>query len=208
MGNPHGLEGAMTVGDMRRQYDKASASYSLVQRQHTVAMKKQHTLQELTLDIEEALVVLQTVARETQEQIKYELKDIVDEGLNTVFPGKYTSDLEFETKYDRTEARPVLWSGKNCMDPTYNNGGGVGDILSFAYRLALLVISKNDKVLILDEPMKFVSVDLRESVYSILKDLSTDLGVQIIMSSHDDHAIAIADKVFSFEWREGISYVN
>jgi ABC-type Mn2+/Zn2+ transport system ATPase subunit len=61
-----------------------------------------------------------------------------------------------------------------------------------------LVISKNEKVLVLDEPMKAVSVDLREDVYSILKTLSTEMGLQVIMTSHDEYAKAIADKIFEF----------
>ena len=45
--------------------------------------------------------------------------------------------------------------------------------------------------------MKFVSKDLLISVSEFMKELSTKLGIQIIMVTHENQFIDVADKVFS-----------
>ncbi|ETR66914.1 MAG: hypothetical protein OMM_12184 [Candidatus Magnetoglobus multicellularis str. Araruama] len=39
--------------------------------------------------IEKAQVLLQTIAQDTQNQLKFHIQDIVDTGLDTCFPGQY-----------------------------------------------------------------------------------------------------------------------
>jgi ABC-type cobalamin/Fe3+-siderophores transport system ATPase subunit len=67
------------------------------------------------------------------------------------------------------------------------------------------MISKTQKVLLLDEPMKFVSEGLKPKVYEIMKRLSDDLGIQIIAVTHDPLMIDIADKVYVVKKEKGIS---
>lgn len=158
--------------------------------------------------IEEAQTFLQQVARDTQEQIRYHLEDIVNMALDTVFPMCYTFRIVFEIKRNKTEARLCLFDGDKEIDPMYSNGGGVKDILTFALRVALLLISKNRRVLILDEPFKFISADLKENAFQIMRRLSTELGIQIIAVTHDEGMIEIADKVIRVSKKEGVAYVE
>lgn len=158
--------------------------------------------------IEEAQVFLQRVARDTQEQIRFHLEDIVNLALDTVFPMRYTFRIVFEVKRNKTEARMCLLKGEREIDPMYSNGGGVKDILAFAVRIALLMVSKNRKLLVLDEPFKFISEDLKEAAFSIMKRLSSELGIQIIAVTHDVGMIEIADKVIRVRKKGDISYVE
>jgi DNA repair exonuclease SbcCD ATPase subunit len=199
----------MTVQDMSIQYHRADARHMALMEQLATLQKKETDLTTASLDAEEALIIFQEVEKAMHEKIRFKIKDIVDVALNSIFPGKYTCDLEFSTKRDQTEAKPVLYTKEGyVLNPMTSNGGGVKDILSFSLRIALLVISKNEKVLVLDEPMKAVSVDLREDVYSILKSLSTEMGLQVIMTSHDEYAKAIADKIFEFTLIGGETNAN
>lgn len=158
--------------------------------------------------IEEAQAFLQQVAKDTQEQIRYHLEDIVNMALDTVFPMCYTFRIVFEIKRNKTEARLCLFDGEREIDPMFSNGGGVKDILTFALRVALLLISKNRRVLILDEPFKFISADLKEAAFEIMKRLSKELGVQIIAVTHDEGMMDIADKVIRVSKREGVAHVE
>lgn len=158
------------------------------------------------LHIEEAQALFQQVAKDTQEQIRFHLEDIVNLALETVFPSRYQFKIIFEIKRNKTEARLALLDDGHEIDPMYSNGGGVTDILSFALRIALLVISKNRKLLILDEPFKFISADLKEQAFGILKKLSEELGIQIIAVTHDKEMIESADKVVTIRKEKGVSY--
>lgn len=166
------------------------------------------TTKELLASMEEAQAFIQQVAKATQEKIRYRLEDIVNLALTAVFGTKYRFEIRFEAKRGQTEAELLLFDGENELDPTESNGGGLCDVLSFALRVALLIISKNRKVLILDEPMKFVSRDLKQACYGIMKKLSEELHIQIIAVTHEDVFIEIADTVFKVQQKEGVSWVQ
>lgn len=84
------------------------------------------------------------------------------------------------------------------FNPIDENGGGVVDIVSFALRIALWNIKKGKKLnaLILDEPFRFISEDLRYKAGEILKQLSEKLKLQFIIVTHDPNIIEIADRSF------------
>ena len=149
--------------------------------------------------LEDAQTFLQKVAQETQEHLKFKIEDIVNLALETCFPGEYSFRLNFNISRGKTEAELVFLSQSSDrpIDPMNASGGGVVDIACFALRIASYVLEQGiDNVIVLDEPMKFVSKDLLDSAGEILKVLSTKLGLQIIMVTHENKFIDIADKVF------------
>lgn len=148
---------------------------------------------------EEAQTFLQKVAQETQEHLKFKIEDIVNLALETCFPNEYTFQLNFNIARGKTEAELVFLSQSTNrpVDPMNASGGGVVDIACFALRIASYVLEQGiDNVIVLDEPMKFVSKDLLESAGQILKTLSNKLNLQIIMVTHENKFIDVADKVF------------
>lgn len=198
----------MTLEECHDTIIKAESRVELLTGQKESLEKKVVSGKENLIYLEEAQALFQQVAKETQEQIRYHLEDIVNLALDTVFPGRYAFRIIFEIKRNKTEARIVLMDGEHEIDPMYSNGGGVTDILSFALRIALLMISKNRKLLLLDEPFKFISMDLKEEAFAILKRLSKELGIQIIAVTHDKEMIESADKVFTIKKEKGVSYVD
>ena len=187
---------------------RAEAQYHITQVANQEAAKTRDDLlaYEQTLDVAQALI--QRVARDTQEQIRYNLENIVNLALDTVFPDMYEFRLIFETKASQTVARIVVMENGVELDVLDSTGGGLADILSFSLRMALLVISRNMKCLILDEPFRFVSENLRPKVYEIMKRLSTDMGIAVLMVTHDLMAIEVADYVYRVKKEGGVSYAT
>lgn len=149
--------------------------------------------------LEQAQAFLQKIAQDTQSQLKFQIEDIVNLALETCFPNEYIFQLQFTIARGKTDAELVFLSQKTNrpIDPMNASGGGVVDITSFALRIASYVLEQGtDNVIILDEPMKFVSKDLQARVGDILKTLSEKLGLQILMVTHITEMIDIADKVF------------
>ena len=105
-------------------------------------------------DAKEAQIFLQGVARNVQEKAHHQIASIVTECLAAVFDDPYEFKILFEEKRGKTEARLVL---------------------SRPARRRLLV---------LDEPFRFVSRDYRPAVKMLLTKLAEDFGVQIIMTTH------------------------
>ena len=163
------------------------------------------------VDIEKAQAFIQKVAQDTQSKLKFHIEDIVNLALDTVFPGEYLFKVEFVIMRGKTEANLVFIdraSGRE-IDPMISNGGGALDLACFALRLACHTLEKEcDDVIIADEPFKFMSKDLRERGGQLLRELSKKLGLQIIMVTHIDEFIDIADKVIEVKKKDGVSYVE
>ena len=150
-------------------------------------------------NLEKAQVFLQGVAQETQNQLKFRIEDIVNMALETCFPDEYSFELNFNVSRGKTDCELVFLSRKTGreVDPMNASGGGVVDVACFALRTACYVLEQGiDDVIVLDEPMKFVSEDLRERVCEVIKNLSWKLGIQFIIVTHIPEFVEIADRVF------------
>jgi DNA repair ATPase RecN len=144
--------------------------------------------------MKKARALLQEVAQQTQKKLEYSVETLVTLALNSVFPNAYDFKVQFEQKRNKTECS--LWFNKSgdLLKPLDSSGGGPIDVAALALRMTFWRISDVSPVLILDEPLKFVSADYREACGLILKELSSKLGVQIIMVTHLPELVPFSDK--------------
>jgi ABC-type Fe3+/spermidine/putrescine transport system ATPase subunit len=72
------------------------------------------------------------------------------------------------------------------MDPLDATGGGVCDVAAFALRVACLMLSQPPKrrLLVADEPFRFVSEEYRPAVRQMIETLADELGIQFILVTH------------------------
>lgn len=192
----------MNFEKIEKLFNQSKGAYSQIQKslKETIELKK-YSEKKLKL-IEEAQIFLQTVAQSTQEKLKFQIEDIVNIALETVFPDEYEFKIEFNVSRGKTDAELVFLDKRTgqTIDPMDAAGGGVVDLTCFALRIASWSLEKTcDNVLILDEPMKFVSRDLISNVCEIMQRLSKKLNLQIILVTHIPEFVNIADKVFEIK---------
>lgn len=202
----------MYYTDIRKLHTQAIAVRDLRIREKRQNDENLETIRNRMVLLENAQVLLQTVAKETQEHLKFQIEDIVNLALDTCFPNEFTFSIEFVIKAGRTEAELRFTSQKTGrpVDPMNAVGGGVVDVTAFALRIASYALDNTcDNVIILDEPMKFVSKDLLYRAGEILRTLSERMNLQIIMVTHEQKFIDIADRIFTVtKDSDGISHVK
>lgn len=148
---------------------------------------------------ERAQMIIQEVARKTQEKIKFHIEDVVGLAISTIFGNEYNFELDFVVKRNKTECDMFLIDKEgNRFNPIDDNGGGVVDLVSFALRISLwnLQRGKKNNTIILDETFKHLSKDNIDNVSMLLKNLSERLEIQFILVTHIPEFSEIADKVF------------
>lgn len=111
----------------------------------------------------------------------------------------YAFKVSFVQRRGTTEADLLFVKNGEELDPLSCSGGGALDIASFALRIALWSLNKTSNVFILDEPFKFLSLDLQENAGNMLHALAEKFGLQIIMVSHNERIIAGADNLITVE---------
>jgi len=182
------------------------------QLEQTIAQQKTnlatYKLKEIAIDEVDALI--QLTAQETQNTLRYHIEDLVQSALDSCFPDMYDFLVDFVIKRGKTEADMYLLdnlNGKQKVKPTESNGGGLVDLVAFSLRLVSWSLSQTAPIILLDEPFKWLSVDLRPLAGEMMRALSEKLGLQIIMVTHDEAMIDISDRVFKVTKRKGVSNV-
>lgn len=202
----------MEFEKIEKLFNQSKGAYSQIQKRlEEVTELKAFSEKKLKL-IEEAQAFLQKVAQSTQEKLKFQIEDVVNLALESVFPNEYEFKIEFNVSRGKTDAELVFQDKRTgqTIDPMEASGGGVVDLTAFALRLSAFALeSGTDNVIILDEPFKFISRDLQERAGEILKTLSEKMKLQIIMVTHIPEFIEVADRVFEVKKNEnGISKIT
>lgn len=167
--------------ESRRQLDAAEAELVTVKDRLKLAQADQ-------LHWQNAQKVLQEAAQAVQTQAHRQIAEAVTSCLAAVFDDHYTFHIDFDRKRGKTEARLYFMRHGEEVDPIEASGLGVVDVAALALRIACLRLHSPPvaPVLILDEPMRWVSRANKPKVAALLQKLSDEMGVQIIMTTHDD----------------------
>lgn len=152
-----------------------------IERANVARLKQEltalHELQQLT----------QHIAASCQQRVHKQICEVVSACLAAIFPNPYTFHIRFVSKRGRTEAVPVFARNGSEVAPLDAAGGGVVDVSVFALRLASIVSASPSirRVLVLDEPWRFVAKALRPKLATMVETLSKKMKCQIILTTHE-----------------------
>jgi len=159
------------------------------------------TLRKKLRNTENAELIIQKVALETQAEIQIYVSDLVSLALSSVYDDAYEFKLDFKIKRGKTECSPVFTRDGKDYVPGKETGGGPVDIASFALRLALYCLQKGriNNTILLDEPSRFLDIKSKPRFAKLISRLSKELDVQFLIVTHDVAYTEKADKVFEIE---------
>ncbi len=157
---------------------------------------------------EQAREIIKLATLKTQKGLEYHISSIVTTAQSAIFDDPYDFEVDFVERRGKTECD--LWFSKNGnrVPPLFGSGLGAVDIAAFALKVASLSMSHYRQVLILDEPFRYLSLNYHEGAGEMIKEISNNLGIQIIMITHSERMGDQADKVFKVTQRKGISKVE
>ncbi len=159
-----------------------------------------------------ALVFLETLANSRRSTIKTKIESVLTEAIKMIYGEQYHVELVYSVKNNRShmDIEVVKKTPLGIVQRTMEGfGGGISDCLSVPLRLLVLLGSKqSDKVCILDEAYKHVDVDRVENVANFIKNIAKKLGVQIILLSHHEAMVSVADSVFQIKDDNGKSLIK
>lgn len=154
---------------------------------------------------EKVRVIIQDIAQKTLANLSFHISSIVSSALYAVFPDAPPFEAIFIKARNQMEC--WLWLIKDgvYMKPIESSGGGLCDVISFALRITHWTLSPTRPTFILDEPFKFVSVDLQPRCAEMVRMLAESEGLQIVMVSHLPEITMVADREYLVKLDRGIS---
>lgn len=169
-------------------YKQHEAAWSVVKANE----KKIQDLRKKAEHWEEVQHEIRVMSEALQTQLYSRITDMVTHCLSYVFGDEYSCEIQTDQKRGNVEAYIRVLKGDVTLDPVSACGGGVVDIVSMSLRLCAVVgdgRQKNRRILVLDEPFKFLSVQYRPRAAELLTQLSEQLDFQLIIVSHDPEFI-------------------
>lgn len=192
------------LADVARLEGRLSSSRAVLE-----AAKKRVQTAEAELEFaEKVLVLVRTVAQQTQQQLEYQVSELATVALASVLPDPYKVQVFFEIKRGRSEAAIQFQRRGKSIDPISAAGGGTGDLAAFALRASLRALHHDLRpILILDEPFKFLhGRSQQEKSCEIVEQIAKVEGTQVIVISQEEDGLSeVADKVYKVEQSKGIS---
>ena len=189
-----------TLQELRTALDGLKGQQRALERQREQAIARQQEAAQAALECEEAQVIIQTVARETQDQLRIPLEDMANLAMAAVFDNPYTMRVEFPTRRNRTEC-DILFSrgGRDIKDLEFSGGGGAVDVAAFGLQMAMFALLRSHvrPILIYDEPLRWLKGgDYPERGALMISELARELGLIVLMVSHIPEQKVGADRLF------------
>jgi len=200
----------MNIQQYRTELERRKGRQSQLQTSVDGCEHKIKVFEQQEKDLQQAQLILQSVAKLTQDELCFHISELVTLALEAVFPDPYKFVLEFVLRRGKSEADLYFLKGKERVHPTTASGGGAVDVAAFALRVSLWSLKRprTRNVLILDEPFRFLSEDLQPKASQMLKEISERLKLQMIIVTHEYQLLESADKVFDVKMKKGISSVT
>ena len=200
----------MTVASLRTELEQRKGRLTQINLDLKECKRSlKHTNRDLIKHMQ-AREIVKTVGLATQQQLEYHFSDIVTSALQAVFPDPYSLSVKFVERRGKTECDLGFERDEVVIDPISASGGGAIDVAGFALRVAAWSMQhpKSRPILILDEPFRYLSTDLQEKAGGMLHEISSRLGIQMIIVTHEEELISCGDKIFSVRQTKGISRVS
>jgi len=199
----------MEFEDIKSRYDKLFArKASLLIEERKLTRKIRKTRRKIK-DHVDARNLLNEAITIIHKKFKDRIEATVTRSIRQIFNRDLSFELVYKVKRNEIESRIIVKENGEELDPKDDLGGSIIDIISFTFRIILWHMSspKTRNVFILDEPFKWTG-KLISLTGMIMKELSKKLRFQVILITHDDDLIEIADKVFKIEHVKGKSRVK
>lgn len=172
-------------------------------------IEKLKELKELEENLLKTRAIFQQAAGLTQQQLEFHISGLVSTALAAIWEDPYEFKVEFVERRGKTEADLLIEKDGLKVKPLDSTGGGEIDVIALALRMAFWSLAKTTRpLLILDEPLKNLSEDLHDKAVEMLKMLTKELNLQIIMVTHIKKLIACGDRIYNFKLVNGVTKVK
>ena len=212
---------------LRTRHSQAQGQRDLLISQRR---EKEEELAAARQDIElwrDVQTLLSKASEFARQQLKQRIEQTVTAALAAIFAD---STMRFEIEMKDIGGKPAAdWRVVSCYEipakagdedvkisaytvvasPEDAKGGGVTDVVSLAWRLALLELSRPrvEGPVLLDEPGKMISKEYLPIVAEFLKQYAAKTGRQIIMVTHHEALADVADVGYVVKQENGVSEV-
>lgn len=170
-------------------------------------------LQLLSESCEKVSILFRSLADTKQQHCQNQIESLVTQGLRTIFSEDMSFHIISETKRGNAHVEFVVRSavdGEIVETPVLGaRGGGVAVVVGFLLRLVVLLLTPSSRrLMLLDESFAQLSEDYEPRLAEFLAELVKKTDLQILMVTHSNAYSDLADQVYTFKLKDGLTTVR
>jgi len=190
---------------LKEKYIKLESSRQSIQDSIGHKTERIAILDKRIMDYIQARSIVSEIAQATVGKFLANIEKIISSALTSVFEKPLQLKLDFKEKANRLQCKSIIIDNGYEYDPRYDKGGGMLDILDFAFRIVFWAIERPRRrnLIILDEPFTGLGVKAVEAAI-MLKHLSKAVSealktepLQIIILTHIIELMQVSDTCYN-----------
>ena len=190
----------MDYKELQRLKESLQKKVSYLEFKEQELEKKEKTVEELENsieDLQQVREIFQNASLLVQNYLTEHFSNIVTKAIQTVFENENLSfKIEFVEKRNKTECLFWLEDNGHKYSLLDDRGYGIADVVSFALKVAYIMLCNTKNVLIQDEPFRNLDKERQPLVSLMVRELAEQLDFQFILASHSEELIEQAHKSF------------
>lgn len=210
------------LDDLTLRARRADQELSRAEGEHAGVLRRQQQLTEELAELTDeqdiltkATELLNSLGEERQLKAQRVIETLVTRGLHTIFDETLSFHISMTVRGKSSVVdffvRTTIGNKHIDTGVLEARGGGLAAIIGFLLRIVVLSLraaSGGSKILILDETFAHVSVEYLDGLGSFLQELIKLTDVQVIMVTHQKEFEGMADKVYRFSTKDGMTQVE
>lgn len=182
-------------------FDRRLGAFTVKVEYREQLSKNVEEFSETIQDLEAISAVFSTISEELEKSYIIAVEELVTEGLYAVFE----SDMQFKIQRSikgRNVTYDFMMETEGELTPLVDSrGGGVLAVVGVILRMVIVRLMKEKvaQILVLDEPFSHLSSAYVPAAAQLLKSLGTDLGIQVLLVTHQQEFAEFADEVVTIE---------
>lgn len=206
---------ARRVALRRRELDSLSGEARSTLTRGKALQDEVAELGEQLTDFDKVTGFLNSLGEDRQLKAQSAIEHLVTRGLQTIFDDSLSFHIVQSVKGKAANVDFLVRTtlpGSVVETPVMDaRGGGLAATIGFLLRVVVMLLAqgtKKENILVLDESFAMVSEDYLAPLGEFLRELVDKTGIQIIMVSHQDIWVDVADKVYKFTMNNGQTVVT
>jgi len=194
------------IEELKNKFKTLQSNFLIAKGKREIILENIKSLDSQAVETEDRIQLyqktnsmLQIVSTLLQDKVKVYFNDLITKALRFIFEREdYSFELDFKILRNVLNAKFNIKNDFTSGDPKLMSGGGVVDIISEAFRIAVLELynPKIEGPIVLDERFKNLSEDFVSNAAQFLSEASKKFDRQIILITHQEEFIHYAGKVF------------
>lgn len=165
-------------------------------------------LTEEVTTLDKVTALLNSIGEENQLNAQRNIEELVTRGLQAIFDDSLSFHILASTKGKSASVefvvRTALANGTVVDTPVMDaRGGGLAATVGFLLRVVVMLLRREENVMVLDETFAMVSDEYLPALGEFLRQLVDKTDMQLVMVTHQPIFAEYADKVYRFHIEDG-----